>query len=138
VCSSIQKLSHGGLGPVKAFIDRTANNHLAQFARTRGTQAGDPVSGSILLVEWVLMGERLPDVRQVAFAVGSESGEVLPCLGKAEVSVGAASDQVGVMIVLAVVLPEADGTDLEVASFVQRQVATSAFSDGSSSFVGTV
>lgn len=40
---------------------------------------------SLLLVERVLMGEWVPNVREVAFAVGSDGGEVPPCLGEAEV-----------------------------------------------------
>ena len=45
--------------------------------------------GSILLMAW----GSVPDVWEVAFAVGSEGGEGSPCLGEAEVSVGAAPDQ---------------------------------------------
>jgi len=59
----------------------------------------------------------------MALLASSEFGEVASGFRKTESSVGAAPDQVGVLIVLAIIFPEADVTDAVAASFWQRLVA---------------
>lgn len=60
------------------------------------------------------MDEDLPAVR-------AELGEVPPRLSEAQVGVGAPVDLVGVVIVLPVVLPETDRTDLVPASLMESE-----------------
>ena len=52
----------------------------------------------------------------------AERGEIGPRPGEAEVVVRPASDDGGVVVVLAVVLPETDRADLEPATGVEGQV----------------
>lgn len=54
----------------------------------------------------------------------SVGGKVLPGLCEAEPAVGTAAALVGVMVILAVVFPEADGADLVVTPLFKRQVTT--------------
>lgn len=73
------------------------------------------------LLEWMLVGGWLSHVSQVAFRASADACVVQSGLGETEASVGAAPDAVGVVVVLAVVFPEADGADLGSASRVEGQ-----------------
>ena len=55
---------------------------------------------------------------------GSQGMEVPTCLCEAQQTVRSASNPVGIVVVLPVVLPEAHGTDLEVATLIKRQETT--------------
>jgi hypothetical protein len=59
-----------------------------------------------------------------AFLTGAESCMVLPCLGQAESPIWAAADQVGIVVVLAVVFPIADRADFKPAAFMEGGMAT--------------
>lgn len=82
-----------------------------------------PSPWSGLLFERVLFRERFAYVMQPACLTRPDLGEVLPGLGEAQCAVRAASNDIGVVFVLAVVLPAAHVTDLVVASAVECQVS---------------
>lgn len=73
--------------------------------------------------ERVLVVVRRSDTVEASFCRGPERGEVGARLGEAEVVVRSATDHCGVVVVLAVVLPEADRADLVLAPGVEGQVA---------------
>lgn len=88
------------------------------------SDTGWPGSPLALSAEWVLMRMVSTDVLQPAAVTRSVVREVAPCLAEAEPSVGAAAGLIGVMIVLAVVFPEAHRADLVVPPLLKRQVTT--------------
>jgi hypothetical protein len=67
------------------------------------------------LHDWVLVRGRFSYVPQVTFFARTGVCVVASGLGETEPTVGTASDGVGVVFVLAVVLPETDGADLELS-----------------------
>lgn len=79
-------------------------------------------------MNWQLEGRvlgrvRRSDVLEVRRIGGTDPGVVLAGLGQAETPVRASSYLVGVVFVLAVVLPEADVADLVAAPFAEGQEA---------------
>lgn len=59
-------------------------------------------------------------MRRLRGAVGLEIGA---CLGQRQRSIGTTTDEVGIVVVLAVVLPIADRADLEPAALTQGEEA---------------
>jgi hypothetical protein len=55
----------------------------------------------------VLMVARRPDIGQPARFGGADAGEVFACHGQAQAAIGSTPNLVGVVVVLAVILPEA-------------------------------
>lgn len=75
-----------------------------------------------MIAERMFLGSRRPYVLQV-FRVGrSVGGEVAARVEQAQIPVRPAAYSAGVMVVLTVVLPEADIANLVTASLAQRQV----------------
>lgn len=70
-----------------------------------------------------LSGVRERGAGELGFVAGTVFVEPFAGVGEALAAVGSASDAVGVLVALAVVLPEADLADLRCASFVEREVA---------------
>ncbi len=70
---------------------------------------------------WFLGGQRRPDVLLRAFVAGTEGGVVHPSGRETQRAVGATAHLIRIPIVLAVVLPEADGTDFESAALIESE-----------------
>lgn len=71
----------------------------------------------------MLVRQRLPNELGTPLVAGTHGVEVPTGLSQAQPAVRSATDPVGVVIVLAVVLPEAHGADLVEATLGKREVA---------------
>jgi hypothetical protein len=71
----------------------------------------------------VLFRKRITHVRESTPFAGSEDGEISPGLVQAQISVGTAANLIGIMLVLAVVLPEADRAHLIHASLIEGVIS---------------
>ena len=71
----------------------------------------------------VFAGQRCAYELGTSLVTGSHGMEVPACLREAQQPIRTASNPVGILVVLPVVLPEAHGADLEVATLVERQEA---------------
>ena len=66
----------------------------------------------------------MPRATDRPLAARPEPPEVCPCLCEAQSPVRAAAHDVGIVVVLAVVLPNADRADLEPATLAEREAST--------------
>jgi hypothetical protein len=78
----------------------------------------------LLLRQRMLLIARWPNVRQPAGLRRADLGKVAASGGEAQTTVRAATDAIGVVGVLPVVLPEAHGADFPPAALVKREVST--------------
>jgi hypothetical protein len=69
-----------------------------------------------------------------ALVACTERGVVLSCLAQGKGTIWPAAYHVGVLVVLPVVLPKADGTDFEAAALTQSQVTTTRTRESSPRF----
>ncbi len=67
-----------------------------------------------------LVGLGGSNVREGSLVTGAESAKVLSCLGQAEFTVGTPANEIGVVVILTVILPEAHLADLESTAMGQR------------------
>lgn len=71
-----------------------------------------PFRQKVELGALILVRKRLPDVRQVPSINGPERSKIVPCFAQAQRAIGTTPHFVGIVIVLAVIFPEANRTDL--------------------------
>jgi hypothetical protein len=86
------------------------------------TLALSGVSGRVLVRRFLWPG--CPNTGKVSRVACSQLAVVRACLSEAESTIRPASDNVGIVLVLTVVLPEADGADLESATLTERPAET--------------
>ncbi|GAB3816635.1 hypothetical protein GCM10027605_66000 [Micromonospora zhanjiangensis] len=77
-----------------------------------------------MFVQRMLLRPWWPDMPQIMGIAGAVAGEVLTSVEQAQTPVRSAAHPSRVVVVLPVVLPEADRADAVAASLVQRQIPT--------------
>src|SRR5262249_42087123 len=91
--------------------------------QSRAGRGGSRRTPSLPAVQRLLFRKRITHVRDSAPFAGSKGGEISPGLVEAQTSVRTAANLIGVMLVLTVVLPEADRTDLIHASLIEGEIS---------------
>lgn len=81
------------------------------------------VSEGVGLNEYLLLC-RLPNVLQILAVASSKVSKVLASLSQTQRPIRAASHHIGILVILTVILPKADWTNLETASLAQRAGTT--------------
>src|SRR5689334_16225003 len=112
-------------------VGTARNPQRVRDVRSRGSRASLGRELAAFLVEAAeldLLRRRAADRLAVALDARAEAEEVDAALAQAD-AVRAAAALVGVVVVLPVVLPEADRTDLEAAALVQRRVTAARAGD---------